>query len=65
MVATIYNTSLLVKKSGTSVDVKVDVKNVMKGREWRGGELRGGERRGPGLVFYYDVGVIILIDPSF
>ena len=28
MVATIYNTSLLVGKSGTSVDVKVDVKNV-------------------------------------
>ena len=34
MVATIYNTSLLVKKkSGTSVDVKVDVKNVTEGRE--------------------------------
>ena len=28
MVATIYNTSLLVEKSGSSVDVKVDVKNV-------------------------------------
>ena len=28
MVATIYNTSPLVEKSGTSVDVKVDVKNV-------------------------------------
>ena len=27
-VATIYNTSPLVKKSGSSVDVKVDVKNV-------------------------------------
>ena len=35
-VATIYNTSLLVReKSGTSVDVKVDVKNVKEGR--RGG----------------------------
>ena len=32
----------LSKKSGTSVDVKVDVKNVMEGR------------RGPGSVFYVD-----------
>ena len=32
MVATIYNTSLLVKKSGTSVDVKVDVKNMAEKR---------------------------------
>ena len=45
-VATIYNTSLLVKKSGTSVDVKVDVKNVTEGRGT--GEGRGGERRGGG-----------------
>ena len=47
MVATIYNTSLLVeKKSGTSVDVKVDVKNVT--------ERKGGKegRRGPGSIFY-------------
>ena len=45
MVSTIYNTSLLVgKKSGNSVDVKVDVKNVTEGR--------GTEQRGPGSVFY-------------
>ena len=39
----------LSKKSGTSVDVKVDVKNVMEGRE---GEQNGTEWRGPGSVFY-------------
>ena len=50
MVATIYNTSLLVgKKSGTSIDVKVDVKNVTEGR---GGKGNRTERRGPGSVFY-------------
>ena len=44
MVATIYNTSLLVKKSDTSVDVKIYIKNVTeKGRE------------GPGSFFYVDI----------
>ena len=51
MVATIYNTSLLVgEKSGTSVDVQVDVKK-RDGTEGRGGEGMGGEGRGPGSFF--------------
>ena len=47
----------LSKKSGTSVDVKVDVKNVTevrrggKGREVKG-RGREGKGRGPGSVFY-------------
>ena len=45
MVTTIYNTSLLVEKSGSSVDVKVDVKNVTErnGKEWNGTEWNGTE----------------------
>ena len=39
----------LSEKSGSSVDVKVDVKNVM---EQNGTEWNGMEQRGPGSVFY-------------
>ena len=37
----------LLKKSGSSVDVKVDVKNVTERKK-----RDGTERRGPGSVFY-------------
>ena len=50
MVTTIYNTSLLVEKCGTSVDVKVYVKNMTEWRRRRegggGGKEEGRTRLG-------------------